>query len=203
MKKLFIITLMCVSCSFLIGQTYFYQFEFFVNSETGVKGCPTNPTKLNKYITFTNNKQICYISDENGIATEKESSSGIGYGAARWVGGVKYNYIGEKNGRYIYEAIETMSSYGGSGNVYTGERGGYFKVYDRKKYLCFSSDYSRLNSWSDPYYYLYPTPNNTIIKMEMDVWRDANMKNQSYSIYVYNKSVSPKEKMSDPGATFY
>ena len=194
---------MCLCCSLVIGQTYFYKFEYFVDSDTEVRSGSSYPERLHKYITFVNNKSVCYFSDEKGIMTEKESTSGIGYAPPIWSGGAKDQYQGLKNGKHVYEAVTTYSQSGGPGNVYTGEPGGYFNVYDTKKYLCFSQDYSRLNEWYDPYYYLYPEPNNTVIKMVMKTYRDSNMKHKSYQITVYTKAKSPTEERPNPGDVFY
>lgn len=202
MKKVFILFWSVFCCVALIGQTYFYEFECFVDSDTGVKSGSSNPASLHRYITFTNNKSVCYFSDEKGLATGKESSSGIGYLPPMWQGGVKYKYTGTKNGRYVYESIETYSMYG-YGNMYTGEQSGYFKIYDTKKYLYFSSDYSRVNAWTDPYHYMYSAPNNNAIKMTMNIYREANTKNTSYTITVYNKTKSPEERKKNGPDVFY
>lgn len=208
MKKIFVFLLTMICCNIIIGQTYFYEFECFVDSETGVKRGSSSPSDLHKYITFTNNKSICYFSDEKGNATGKEhnyySFSIYSLKSEILDGGVKYYYKGIENGSYKYEAITTYSTMYRKYSIYdTREDGLYHKIYDKKKYLYFNSDYTRANEWEDPYYYVYNAPQTSqLARSDIEMYRKMNNQKRQSSITVYNKAVSPEERKKSP-STFY
>jgi hypothetical protein len=116
-KTLLLFTLlMAFVCNESLGQTFFYKYMYTVNKETGAKSKKTTSLgTFDIYVTFTNNKQFCYISDKDGMSTK--------------YGGETLSYQGCKNNIYDY-----MSK-----SAYTPERHFYF-----------STDFSRLNTWTNP-----------------------------------------------------
>lgn len=120
MKRLIVLLVLLFSVNNLFGQTYFYKYLYHVEKDSGAK------TKLwstggDTYITFTNNFQYCYQSDKDGIQQQYCGS---------------YRYIGVDNGRITYFYTQRDS-------------GNPFMQNYPLCYYYFSSDYSRLNTWSD------------------------------------------------------
>lgn len=204
MKKLILCALMCLWSALSNGQTYYYKYLHWVEKETGVKHSITNPEKNNTYITFVNNKSICYFSDSQGNLSEKESGSGIGFHPPIWSGGVKYSYQGYKNGRHVYMSIQTTSECSPFWSPYANvnEDGLYHKVYDTKKYLYFNDDYTRLNTWTDPIYYVYECKTSNVVKAAIDRYTSYNAREHSTSIGVYVKTQSPLTTVLDPDVLY-
>lgn len=204
MKKLFLSALMCLCCSFILGQTYYYKYLYWVEKETEVKHSVTNPESNNKYVTFVNNKSMCYFSDANGAMSESESGSGIGFHPLIWSGGVKYSYQGYQNGMHVYMSIKTYSEcspfYSPYANV--NEDGVYHKTYDIKKYIYFNNDFTRMNTWEDPLYYVYECRTSNFIKAAIDRYVGYNAREHLTSIQVYEKSLTPQERQKNPGKMY-
>ena len=112
---------MIFSINNLFGQTYFYKYQYHVNKDSGAKSKLWKDGQGDIYMTFTNNFQYCYQSDKDGFQLQYAYS---------------YRYIGVDNGRMTY--FHTLR-----------ETGNPFLQNSPLCYYYFSSDYSRLNQWSD------------------------------------------------------
>lgn len=67
MKKLFIISaLLLVGALSVSAQTYCYKYVYAVSSD-GVKSNRASSEGFYRYVTFTNNMNICYLSDKDGF----------------------------------------------------------------------------------------------------------------------------------------
>ena len=159
MKKLFFSALMCLCCSFVMGQTYYYKQTTKVEKGTGVKSKGSNQ---GYYITFQNNKRTCYFSNADGIATIEnsgyESTFGISTGR-RYEGMSLYTYLGERDG--LHEYMKETTYYANiPANYSAGERGGYYPMSKNRTYLYFSPSYDRVNEWTDPKTYIVESSSN-------------------------------------------
>lgn len=135
MKKLLMISvLLLMGVLSMSGQTYCYKNEYKV-SKDGVK---VKKSLSYRYLTFTNNRSICYWSDKNGSAENYANT---------------YRYVGYENNILHYHYENKVEGFGTGPfamptlTVSTGD-------------LYVSSDYSRINtidysSFSDGYTYVY------------------------------------------------
>lgn len=114
------ITLLLILCSLqLNAQTRYYKYSHTIKESTGMK--LNEGSHLNGwYITFTNGKQTCYFSDQNGTATVSLACI----------------YVGFQNGMHVYKQEKTEGfTFNG---VTSFQSGGWDTLY-------FSKDYSRMN----------------------------------------------------------
>ncbi|MDE6778128.1 MAG: hypothetical protein K2J51_01450, partial [Alistipes sp.] len=137
MKKLFLSLIILLSVSGMSeAQTYCYKYAYRVNKDTGVK------KELHhnlSFYTFNSNKSFCYLSDENGM--KGSINNGIGMNITRTDGWGEYRYIKTENGVHIYK---------GTVKRYSISYGGGYELYETEdEYLYFSSDYDKLNRWTD------------------------------------------------------
>lgn len=89
MKKFILIILILLAPLGLSAQTCCYKYLHNVKDE--VKFSELDNGKL-FYFTFTNNKNHCYETDENGVYTSAN-------------GWNEYRYIGSQNGVLVYEEV--------------------------------------------------------------------------------------------------
>ena len=92
MKKVFLISVfLMLAVSYGYSQTYYYKCV----AKIGENGEKSKPESFNKgaYITFTNNKSSCYVSDKNGYKVKNDDAS--------------YVFKGTKNGTHIYQHYAT------------------------------------------------------------------------------------------------
>lgn len=123
MKRFFLLAFFAFCVSTAFGQTYYYKYLYHVDKDTGAKSKNQSFVKEGGcYMTFTNGQNNCYRSDKDGFKMQFGSET--------------YRYIGSDNGRLVY-----YFSYRDSGNI--------FMQNYPKNYYYFSTDYSRLNMWSD------------------------------------------------------
>ncbi len=154
MKRFLLLALLffCVNVAF--GQTYYYKYVYSVDKNTGVKSRAEAFVKEGGlYITFTNGNNYCYRSDKDGFKTQ--------------FGGDTYKYIGSDNGRLTY-----YFSLRDTGNPF-------MKNYP-KCYYYFSSNYSRLNIWSDC--------------SDMNLGTNSNVS----MILVYERASAPEQRSNAP-----
>jgi len=121
MKKTVIfigLVLLAVSGMFAqVGETWYYKYNYTVDSETGVRSVDSNMKDV--YITFTKNS--CYCSDEKGISNQ------LGRPLYNWASGTVHLYQGEQNNVFVYMGTVNES------------------IYRYKGYISFSKDYKRMN----------------------------------------------------------
>lgn len=140
MKKIFLSLIVLFSgCNMVEAQTYCYKYAYRVNKDTGVKSELHHSLS---FYTFNSNKSFCYISDENGMKKSKITGMGASYSnISRTDGWGEYKYLRTENGVHIYKAsIKSYAMVYGRG----------YELYEtQNEYLYFSSDYSKMNLWSE------------------------------------------------------
>ncbi len=95
MKKLLVISaLFMLGALSVSAQTYCYKFLYCVTKDGVKKLLPGQVSGALHYMTFTNNKQMCYNTDKDGIYR-------MGYGQ------FSYRYIGKRNGMLVYKEQST------------------------------------------------------------------------------------------------
>lgn len=146
MKKLLFFFLLAFCVETAVGQTYYYKYLYHVNKDTGVK---TKFSSFEKqggiYITFANNKSNCYESDKDGFKGQYSSV---------------HKYKGTNNGRHTYYHNFKDDD---PNNPFFQQ-----PWYDIPSYYYFSSDFKRLNRWSDhSKTNITPKPENNIIVYEL------------------------------------
>ncbi|PXV58106.1 hypothetical protein CLV62_1511 [Dysgonomonas alginatilytica] len=101
MKKfIFVFILLGMTIFYNYGQTYYYQKVAKID-ENGVK------TKENggMYITFINNKDMCYESDKDGYRIKKS----YGYMGSMMPSQTNWYYIKTKEGTHVYQHKDIYS----------------------------------------------------------------------------------------------
>lgn len=103
MKKIYLISVfLVIAVAYGYSQTYYYKTVAKIDKD-GVKSKPESNTFKGRYVTFNDNKSICYISDEKGYKYKYDYGS---YGG----GGISYaeNFYFRKtqNGTNVYESKE-------------------------------------------------------------------------------------------------
>lgn len=135
MKKLVLFLIVMFACNGIAeAQTYCYRYAYRVNKDTGVKSELHHSIS---FYTFNSNKNFCYVSNENGMKESKATLDNV----SRTDGWGEYKYIRTENGIHIYKAsIKSYAMVYGRG----------YELYETKnEYLYFSSDYSKMNRWSE------------------------------------------------------
>lgn len=142
-KTLVFLAVLMLCCVGVSAQTHTYKYLFTVNTDTGVKS-KTFGDSYRVYVTFTNNKRLCYQSDQNGVRMSDIISRGEGYN--------EYHYESIANGILSYKSTEVNYA------IYFGK-----KVPVGKPiivYMNFSTDYERLNWIVGTYAHVYERVDN-------------------------------------------
>lgn len=138
MKRIILSLIILFACNSIAeAQTYCYRSAYRVNKDTGVKEEQYHSLS---YYTFNSNKSFCYLSDENGMAANS-SNNRFGMNLTRTKGWGEYRYVKTENDVHIYKGtVESYAMVYGSG----------YELYETQDtYLYFSSDYSKLNKWTN------------------------------------------------------
>lgn len=159
MKKITLILATLFIYNLAVSQTLCYKHVYNVNKKTGVKSESSHNSLY--YYTFNANKSYCYLSDENGM---KMKPSQMPFSTSRTKGANEYNYVRKENGMYIFKATE--QTFGFNPMAANGQQ----LLFTQYRYLYFSSDYKRLNTWDDkpfgPFFYDFGAEYSTVMVYE-------------------------------------
>jgi hypothetical protein len=126
MKKIIVLTVfLMLAVSYSYSQTYYYKVLAYIDKD-GVKSKPSIKDK-GSYITFINEKRVCYFSDENGYVSKVSK-----YGSE------KYYFRKTQNGTHVYQTKEIVFN-----PFARGLRGENQEVW-RDIFFYFNSDFSKM-----------------------------------------------------------
>lgn len=165
MKKIFLsLIVLFAGCNMVDAQTYYYKIISKVNPDTGVKSSYSN----SMYITFTNNKNVCYESDKSGnIKPNRMAEFGKDGATGRmgYVSHTVYGFFGPitsaPSPAAIYRKCDGVFRYSRYINNMYEYKCYYYDYYfplDQDKsgdgylYIYFSKDYQRINVKSQNQY---------------------------------------------------
>lgn len=165
MKKLVLFLIVLFACNGVAeAQTYYYKLTSKVNPDTGVKKSYSD----NMYITFTNNKNVCYESDKEGNKKyDKHAELGTNGATGRfgYVSNTIYGPFGpivsQPCPAAIFRKCDGVFHYSRSINGMYEYKCYYYdyycngnndKVEDGYLYIYYSTDYQRINMKSQNQY---------------------------------------------------
>ena len=152
MKRVFLISVfLMLAVTYGYSQTYYYQEVAHIDAN-GVKSKASG----GMYITFINNKSMCYYSDKDGYKRP-------GFVAGYTITNDAYRYIKEHNGTFVYQYKHTLTNYFGSYEHWKDEFY-YFSTdftkmisYQKIGHTEFRTEYKRTNGPQDAYDDKIPT----------------------------------------------
>jgi hypothetical protein len=138
MKKVFLSLMFLAAvaaCSY--SQTYYYKAVASFDKD----GAKVKPVTKGKYITFTNNRSICYVSDANGYRIKIPYIPSYGTIGTSEEAGYNFYFKGTQSGTHIYQTRKVTYGYGiGTQETWANE------------YYYFSTDFNKMQHHDNSYY---------------------------------------------------